>query len=62
MAESVQRNSTYELLRIISIYLIIVHHFIIYGDISLDTSEITITMLWYRFILMLGPQETIYLF
>ncbi len=49
-----KRNSTIELLRIISMLMIVFHHFAIHGDFSFDESQFTIPRLWYNFINMGG--------
>lgn len=49
-----KRNSSIELLRIISMILIIFHHFALHGDFDFSSSSITVSRLWYYFIIMGG--------
>lgn len=48
------RNSSIELLRIISMIMIMFHHFAYHGNFEWNYNEITIPHLWYNFILMGG--------
>ena len=48
------RNSSIELLRIISMVMIMFHHFAYHGNFEWNYNEITIPHLWYNFILMGG--------
>lgn len=49
-----QRNSAIELLRIISMVIIVFHHFSIHGGFSWEADSITIPHFWYNFIIMGG--------
>ena len=46
----VERNSAIELLRIISMIMIVAHHFAVHGGFEFDTKSITIPRLWYGII------------
>lgn len=46
------RNSAIELLRIISMVMIIFHHFAYHSSFNYDNSGISISRLWYNFIIM----------
>ena len=49
-----QRDSSIELLRIISMIMILFHHFALHGDFIWNASDLTIPHFWYNFILMGG--------
>lgn len=49
-----QRNSSIELLRIISMAMIVLNHFASHGGFSFDAKVLTVPRLWYYFILMGG--------
>ncbi len=51
------RESNIELLRIIAMILIIAFHFAIHGSFDYKTTGITISCLWYNFILMGGKVD-----
>lgn len=44
------RNSSIELLRIISMILIVFHHFAFHGGFKWQTNSVTISHFWYNFI------------
>lgn len=50
----INRNTSIELLRIISMIMIMFHHFAYHGNFEWNYNEITIPHLWYNFILMGG--------
>lgn len=52
--KTMYRNSSIELLRIISMVMIMFHHFAYHGNFEWNYNEITIPHLWYNFILMGG--------
>ena len=52
--KTMYRNSSIELLRIISMVMIMFHHFAYKGNFEWNYNEITIPHLWYNFILMGG--------
>ncbi|WP_297129630.1 acyltransferase family protein [uncultured Eubacterium sp.] len=49
-----QRNSALEILRIISMLMIVFHHFAYHGNFQWETNFITIPHLWYNFIVLWG--------
>lgn len=49
-----KRNSSFELLRIISMVMIVFYHFAIHGGFEFSGTEFTIPYFWYSFILMGG--------
>lgn len=49
-----QRNSSIELLRIISMIMIVFHHFAVHGGFEWEASNVTIPLFWYNFIIMGG--------
>lgn len=49
-----QRNSALEILRIISMLMIVFHHFAIHGEFKWETNFITVPHLWYNFIILWG--------
>lgn len=49
-----QRNSAFELLRIIAMILIVFHHFAVHGGFEWDTQSLSIPYFWYNFIAMGG--------
>lgn len=51
---NIQRNSSIELLRIISMIMIVFHHFAFYGGFEWDSSGASVPFFWYNFILMGG--------
>lgn len=52
--KTMYRNSSIELLRIISMVMIMFHHFAYHGNFEWNYNEITIPHLWYNFILIGG--------
>lgn len=50
----INRNTSIELLRIISMIMIMFHHFAYHGNFELNFNEVTLPHLWYDFILMGG--------
>lgn len=52
--KTMYRNSSIELLRIISMVMIMFHHFAYHGNFEWNYNEITIPHLWYNYILMGG--------
>lgn len=50
----INRNTSIELLRIISMIMIMFHHFAYHGNFEWNFNEITLPHLWYDFILMGG--------
>ena len=50
----INRNTSIELLRIISMIMIMFHHFAYHGNFEWDFNEVTLPHLWYDFILMGG--------
>lgn len=48
------RDSSIELLRIIAMIMIVFHHFAIHGGFAWESSSISLTRLWYNFIIMGG--------
>lgn len=52
--KTMYRNSSIELLRIISMVMIMFHHFAYHGNFEWNYNEITIPHLWHNFILMGG--------
>ena len=50
----INRNTSIELLRIISMIMIMFHHFAYHGNFEWNFNEVTLTHLWYDFILMGG--------
>ena len=48
------RNSSVELLRIISMVMIVFHHFAVHGGFKWDANAVTIPHFWYNFIIMGG--------
>ena len=52
--KTMYRNSSIDLLRIISMVMIMFHHFAYHGNFEWNYNEITIPHLWYNFILMGG--------
>lgn len=49
-----QRNSSIELLRIITMIMIVFHHFAYHGNFKWDINELTIPHFWYDYIIMGG--------
>ena len=49
-----QRNSSFELLRIVSMVMIVFHHFAVHGGFEWDASSVSIPYLWCNFISMGG--------
>ena len=49
-----ERNSSFELLRIIAMIMIIFHHLEVYGGFKFDPSNVTIPRLWCDFIVKGG--------
>ena len=54
MNKSQQRNSSIELLRIISMVMIVFHHFAVHGGFEWEASNVSIPLFWYNFIIMGG--------
>lgn len=52
--KTMYRNSSIELLRIISMVMIMFHHFAYHGNFEWNFNEVTLPHLWYDFILMGG--------
>ena len=52
----VYRKSNIELLRIISMIIIIAHHYAVHGGFNFSTQNITINRLWIQF-LTLGGED-----
>ena len=52
--KAINRNSSIELLRIISMIMIMFHHFAYHGNFEWNFNEVTLPHLWYNFILMGG--------
>ena len=50
----INRNTSIELLRIISMIMIMFHHFAYHGNFEWNFNEVTLPHLWYDFILMGG--------
>lgn len=50
----INRNTSIELLRIISMIMIMFHHFAYHGNFEWNSNEVTLPHLWYDFILMGG--------
>ena len=48
----INRNTSIELLRIISMIMIMFHHFAYHGNFEWNFNEVTLPHLWYDFILM----------
>ena len=48
------RNSSIELLRIISMIMIVFHHFAFFGEFNWDMQSLSIPRFWYNFIMMGG--------
>ena len=48
------RDSSIELLRIISMFMIVMHHFAIHGGFSFAAQTLTVPRFWYSFIIMGG--------
>lgn len=55
--QKTSRNSSIELLRIISMAMIVACHFATHGDFSFDTKSLFIPRLWWDFIEMGGNLE-----
>lgn len=49
-----ERNSSFELLRIISMLMIIFHHFAVHGGFIIDKSSLTVNNVWYYIMLNWG--------
>ncbi|OUM68412.1 hypothetical protein PIROE2DRAFT_3857 [Piromyces sp. E2] len=49
-----KRSSNFELLRIISMFLIVIHHFSFHGDMNFDTKKVTLNRLWVQFLVFTG--------
>ncbi len=49
-----RRNSSIELLRILSMLMIIFHHFAVHGNFSWDNATLSVPRFWYDFIIMGG--------
>ena len=54
LADRQIRNSSIELLRIISMFMIVFHHFAVHGGFEWNVNELTIPHFWYNFIMMGG--------
>lgn len=54
LEQSKSRESSIELLRIISMILIVFHHFAVHGGFEWDTSDVSVTRFWYNLIIMGG--------
>ena len=52
--QSKQRNSSIELLRIISMVMIMFHHFAIHGNFDFATASVSVSRMWLNLILMGG--------
>ena len=52
--KKINRNTSIELLRIISMIMIMFHHFAYHGNFEWNFNEVTLPHLWYDFILMGG--------
>ncbi|KAA9302211.1 acyltransferase family protein [Aerococcus sanguinicola] len=50
----IKRQTNIELLRIISIIMIIFHHFAVHGGFNWEATAITIPHFWYNFIVIGG--------
>lgn len=55
------RQTNIELLRIISMLMIVFHHFAIHGGFNWETTELTIPHFWYNLIVMGVKSALIYL-
>lgn len=52
--QSIIRNSSIELLRIIAMIMIVFHHFAVHGGFSWESSSVSFTRHWYNLIIMGG--------
>lgn len=51
---SIVRNSSFELLRIVAMFMIVAHHFSVHGGFDFPADSMTLNHLWQQFILMGG--------